>query len=61
MLFKSATMDKVLPEIQAYKPRVLSTSLSTEKEKKLMSALSMVESPPTADTTISSSQTAQHA
>jgi uncharacterized membrane protein len=40
VLFKKATEDKVLPELESYKPRVLRTSLSTEAEKKLTSALS---------------------
>src|SRR5262249_1949976 len=32
VLFKSVTEDKVLPEIQQYKPRILKTSLSNEAE-----------------------------
>ena len=40
ILFRSATEDKVLPEIKAYNPRVLSTSLSNEDEEKLKAALS---------------------
>ena len=40
VLFKSATEDKVLAEIEPYKPRVLKTSLSTEAEAKLRAALS---------------------
>lgn len=48
VLVKSATVDKVLPEIEPYKPRILTTSLSTEKEKELMVALSKIESPPLA-------------
>jgi uncharacterized membrane protein len=40
VLFKSVTEDKVLPEIQSYKPRVLKTSLSSEAEAKLRAALS---------------------
>ena len=40
VLFKSITEDKVLPEIEAYKPRVLKTSLSNEGEAKLRAALS---------------------
>ena len=35
VLFKSVTEDKVLAEIQSYKPRVLRTSLSSEAEAKL--------------------------
>jgi uncharacterized membrane protein len=40
VLFRSITEDKVLPEIEPYKPRVLKTSLSTEQEAKLRAALS---------------------
>jgi uncharacterized membrane protein len=40
VLFKSVTEDKVLPEIEAYKPRVLKTSLSDEAEAKLRTRLS---------------------
>src|SRR5215831_723605 len=40
ILFRNVTEDKVLPEIQQYKPRVLKTSLSTEDESKLRAALS---------------------
>jgi uncharacterized membrane protein len=40
VLFKSVTEDKVLPEIEPYKPRVLKTSLSNEAEEKLKAALS---------------------
>ena len=40
VLFRSITEDKVLPEIEAYKPRVLKTSLSNEQEAKLRAALS---------------------
>lgn len=39
VLFKSITEDKVLPEIEPYKPRVLKTSLSNEQEAKLKLAL----------------------
>jgi uncharacterized membrane protein len=42
VLFKSVTEDKVLPEIQPYKPRILKTSLSDEAEAKLRAALSKV-------------------
>jgi uncharacterized membrane protein len=35
VLVKSVTLDKVLPEIEPYKPRVLRTSLSNEAEAKL--------------------------
>ncbi|HVY56798.1 MAG TPA: DUF1269 domain-containing protein [Xanthobacteraceae bacterium] len=40
ILFKSVTEDKVLPEIEPYKPRVLRTSLSTEAENRLKTELS---------------------
>jgi uncharacterized membrane protein len=40
VLFKSITEDKVLPEIEPYKPRVLKTTLSNEDEAKLKAALS---------------------
>jgi uncharacterized membrane protein len=40
VLVKSVTEDKVLPEIEPYKPRVLKTSLSNEDEAKLKAALS---------------------
>jgi uncharacterized membrane protein len=40
VLFRSVTEDKVLPEIEPYKPRVLKTSLSNEAEAKLRTALS---------------------
>ncbi|MGI9521578.1 MAG: DUF1269 domain-containing protein [Hyphomicrobiaceae bacterium] len=39
VLVKSATPDKVLPEIEHYKPRVLKTSLSNEQEAALKSKL----------------------
>jgi uncharacterized membrane protein len=39
VLIKSSTPDKVLPEIEAYKPRVLKTSLSMQQEDKLRAAL----------------------
>jgi uncharacterized membrane protein len=42
VLFGSITEDKVLPEIEPYKPRVLRTSLSNEQEAKLRAALSKV-------------------
>src|SRR6516165_2893294 len=42
VLFRSITEDKVLPEIEPYKPRVLTTSLSNEQEAKLRAALSKV-------------------
>jgi uncharacterized membrane protein len=40
VLVKSVTEDKVLAEIEHYKPRVLKTSLSNEDEAKLKTALS---------------------
>jgi uncharacterized membrane protein len=40
VLFKKVTEDKVLPEIEKYKPRILRTSLSNEAEKKLSAELS---------------------
>jgi len=40
VLFRSVTEDKVLPEIEPYKPRVLKTSLSNEAEARLRAALS---------------------
>ncbi len=39
LLIKSSTPDKVIPEIEPYKPRVLKTSLSNEQEEKLKTAL----------------------
>lgn len=39
MLIRRSTPDKVLPEIEAFKPRVLKTSLSREQEDKLRAAL----------------------
>jgi uncharacterized membrane protein len=40
VLFRSATEDKVLAEIQPYKPRILKTSLSHEAEQRLKTVLS---------------------
>ena len=40
VLVKHSTPDKVLPEIEPFKPRVLKTSLSNEQEKRLRTALS---------------------
>src|SRR5215510_2918324 len=42
VLVRSVTEDKVLPEIEPYKPRVLKTSLSNEAEAKLKTALSKI-------------------
>jgi uncharacterized membrane protein len=39
ILFKHVNEDKVLPEIEPYKPRVLRSSLSNDAEKKLGTAL----------------------
>lgn len=39
VLVKRSTADKVIPEIEPFKPRVLKTSLSNEKEETLKSAL----------------------
>src|SRR5579883_819597 len=38
--FRQHPVDRVLPEIEPYKPRVLKTSLSNEAEEKLKAALS---------------------
>jgi uncharacterized membrane protein len=40
VLVKDVNADKVLPEIEAYKPRVLKTSLSNEAEERLRTRLS---------------------
>jgi len=40
VLFKQVNEDKVLPELERYKPRVLRTSLSNEAEKKRSAELS---------------------
>lgn len=40
ILFKSVTEDKVLAEIEPYRPRVLKTSLSNEAEQRLRTVLS---------------------
>jgi uncharacterized membrane protein len=40
VLVKKATVDKVLPQLEPYKPRVLRTSLSNEAEERLKTALS---------------------
>ena len=43
VLIRSVTEDKVIPEIEPFKPRVLKTSLSTEQEAKLEAALGKLE------------------
>ena len=43
VLIRSVTQDKVIPEIEPYKPRVLKTSLSNEQEAKLQAALTKVD------------------
>ncbi|MCK9907740.1 DUF1269 domain-containing protein [Microbacteriaceae bacterium K1510] len=40
ILFRKVTEDKVMPEIEPYKPRILRSSLSNEAEKRLGVALS---------------------
>jgi uncharacterized membrane protein len=40
LLIRKSTPDKVLPEIEPFKPRVLKTSLSNEQENALKAALS---------------------
>lgn len=42
VLVKSVTEDKVLPEIEPYKPRILKTSLSNEEEAKLKTELGKI-------------------
>lgn len=39
LLIKRSTPDKVLPEIEPFKPKILKTSLSREQEDKLRAAL----------------------
>jgi uncharacterized membrane protein len=39
VLVRNATFDKVIPEIEPFKPRVLRTSMSNEAEAKLKAAL----------------------
>jgi uncharacterized membrane protein len=41
ILFRNVNEDKVLPELKAYKPRILRTSLTNEGEQKLKSALAL--------------------
>ena len=40
VLVRNVTEDKVLPEVEPYKPRVLKTSLSNKDEARLKAALS---------------------
>jgi uncharacterized membrane protein len=42
LLIKRSTPDKVLPEIEPFKPRVLKTSLSHEQDDKLRAAITNV-------------------
>lgn len=42
MLVRRSTPDKVLPEVEPFKPRVLKTSLSKQQEDKLRTALGPV-------------------
>jgi uncharacterized membrane protein len=44
VLFRSVNTDKVLPEIESFKPRVLQTSLSNEDEQKLKAELAKLVS-----------------
>ena len=39
ILFRTVNEDKVLPELKAYKPRLLRTSLPNDGEQRLRSAL----------------------
>jgi uncharacterized membrane protein len=41
ILFRNVNEDKVLPELKAYKPRILRTSLTNEGEQRLKSALAL--------------------
>lgn len=45
-LFRTVTGDKVFPELEPYKPRVLKTSLSNEQEAKLKGMLGKLEPKP---------------
>jgi uncharacterized membrane protein len=45
LLIRSSTPDKVLPEIEPFKPRVLRTSLSNEQENALRAALAATAAP----------------
>ena len=46
LLVRSATPDKVLPEIEPYGPKVLRTSLSNEQEEKLKAAIAEASEKP---------------
>lgn len=43
ILIRSVTEDKVIPELEAYKPRLLKTSMSNEQEAKLKAALGRLQ------------------
>jgi len=43
VLMKHVTLDKVLPEIEAFRPRVLKTSLSNEAEAKMRATLAKAQ------------------
>jgi len=43
VLIRTVTADKVYPELEAYKPRVLKTSLSNEQEAKLRAAVGRLD------------------
>lgn len=43
VLVRSVTVDKVIPEIERYQPRLLKTSLSNEQEAKIRAALSKLQ------------------
>jgi uncharacterized membrane protein len=45
VLVKHSTQDKVLPEIEPFKPRVLKTSLSNEQEERLRAAFDSAPAP----------------
>lgn len=45
LLIRRSTPDKVLPEIERFKPRVLKTSLSNEQDNALRDALSTTQAP----------------
>lgn len=43
VLVRSVTVDKVIPELEPYKPRLLKTSLSNEQEAKIRAALGKLQ------------------